>query len=193
MTPSHGKRLIVVGMPCSGKSTLAESLAIAFDARYIELDALHWQPGWNPVETSVFHERIRAEIATESWVLAGNYFSRQQDVSWSQADTIVWLDLHLSILVRRCVRRSWQRWRSQELLFGSENTESIRDHLKLWDTDKSLVAYIIRYHRDRRHYLEARMTDPTWSHLTFIRLRNPTEIADWHADVRASLKHHTCS
>jgi hypothetical protein len=82
--------------------------------------------------------------------MAGNYLAKQQEVSWPRADTIVWLDLSLATLLRRCVRRSWRRWRSQERLYGGDNRERFVEHLMLWDTDRSLIAHITRTHRRRR-------------------------------------------
>jgi shikimate kinase len=38
------KHVVVVGVTSSGKSTLAEKLAKRFGYKFIELDALHWEP-----------------------------------------------------------------------------------------------------------------------------------------------------
>ncbi|MER6939714.1 shikimate kinase [Nocardioides sp. NPDC127514] len=39
-------RVSVVGSSGSGKSTVARRLAETLGVRYVELDALHWRPGW---------------------------------------------------------------------------------------------------------------------------------------------------
>ena len=180
-----GTRIIVTGSSNAGKSTFAERLAARLDVPYIELDALYWEPGWVEAEQSVFQERIRAAIEPESWVMAGNYLSKQQEVSWPRADTIVFLDLPLPTLLHRCARRCWQRWRSQETLYGGENRENIWEHLMIWDTDKSLLAHITATHRRRRRDFEEMSRDPRWARLTFIRLRSVEEIDDWSARVGA--------
>ena len=178
MEQSIGRRIIVIGSSNAGKSTLAQRLAARLGAPFIELDALHWEPGWVEAEREVFRERVRRAITPASWVMAGNYISRQQDVSWPVADTVVWLDLGLPTLLRRVVVRSWRRWRSRELLWGT-NREVFWEHLMLWDTEKSLIAYTIRTHRAQRRRFEASMRDPRWSHLTFIRLRSVEAIDRW--------------
>lgn len=177
-----GKRIIVTGSSNAGKSTLAECLASRLGVPYIELDALHWEPGWVEAKLDVFHDRIYAATEPESWVMAGNYLSKQQDVSWPRADTIVFLDLSLPTLLQRCISRSWRRWRSQEALYG-ENREDFWEHLMLWDTEKSLIAHIIRTHRRRRRDYDVMSRDPRWAHLSFIRLRSVDEIEDWLALV----------
>lgn len=179
MNASVGKRVIVIGSSNAGKSTLAALLAERMGVPFVELDGLHWEPGWVEAERDVFRERVRRAVEAESWVLAGNYLRNQQDVSWSAADTIVWLDLSMSTVLSRCIRRTWRRWRTQEVLYGGENREIFREHLMLWNTDKSLIAHILRTHRARRRTLEAASRDPRWSHLTFIRLRSSVEVERW--------------
>lgn len=183
MKAAIGKRIIVIGSSSSGKSTLAERLAACLDVPFIELDALHWEPGWVGAEPEVFRERVRRAIEPESWVMAGNYTSVQQDVSWPTADTIVWLDLPLTTVLRRCVVRTWRRWRSDELLWGT-NRENFWRHLMLWNPEESLIAYTVKTHRSRRRKFEALTDDPRWSHITIVRLRTPAEIDRWFASVQ---------
>jgi hypothetical protein len=56
------KRIVISGVTSSGKSTLAEKLARRFGMDFIELDALHWEPGWQEAPDDVF--RARVEKAT---------------------------------------------------------------------------------------------------------------------------------
>jgi adenylate kinase family enzyme len=173
-----GKRIIIIGSSNAGKSTLAETVAERLGVPFIELDALHWEPGWVAAEREVFRERVREAIEPESWVMAGNYTSLQQDVSWPAADTIVWLDLPLPSVLRRCVVRSWQRWRSADLLWGT-NRENFWEHLMLWNPERSLIAYTIKTHRARQRAFEADTSEPSWSHITFIRLRSASAVELW--------------
>ena len=181
---SLGKRIIVIGSSNSGKTTLAEKLAERLDAPFIELDGLHWEAGWVSADRDVFRERVRKAIEPASWVMAGNYTRQQQDISWPVADTIVWLDLSLSTVLRRCVVRCWRRSRSNELLFGGTNRENFWEHLMLWNTEKSLIAFTLKTHRSRRRTFEALGHEPRWSHLTFIRLRSVDEIDHWLCHIQ---------
>ncbi|MBA2452980.1 MAG: adenylate kinase [Chloroflexia bacterium] len=185
MEQSIGKRIIVVGSSNAGKSTLAEELAGRLGVPFIELDALHWEPGWVAAEREVFRERVREAIEPESWVMAGNYTSLQQDVSWPAADTIVWLDLNMPTVLRRCIVRCWQRSRSADLLWGT-NRENFWEHLMFWDPEKSLPTYILKTHGIRRRTLEALTREPRWSHITFIRLRSVEDINRWLDGVVAT-------
>ena len=48
------KRVVVVGVTSSGKSTLAEKLARCLGLNFIELDALNWEPNWQAAPLEVF-------------------------------------------------------------------------------------------------------------------------------------------
>jgi adenylate kinase family enzyme len=183
--PKVGKRVIIVGSSNAGKTTFGARLAERIGAPFIELDGLHWEPGWVEAEREVFRERVRRAIASESWVIDGNYRDQQQDVSWPLADTVIWLDLPLATVLRRCAVRTWRRWRRQERLYGGTNRENIWEHLALWNTEKSLFSYTLKTHRARRRIFEAAIRDPRWAHIRFIRLRSVAEVDRWLAGVPA--------
>lgn len=179
---SVGQRIVVVGSSSSGKSTLAGRLAERLRIPHVELDALYWGPAWTPVDLETFRERVRQAVSAGAWVLDGNYLQHQQDVSWPVAETVVWLDVGLTTLLRRCIGRSWRRWRRDELLWGT-NRERFLTHLKLWSVEESLIAYIVWTHRKRRRELEGCMADPRWAHLQFVRLRSAADAERWLAMI----------
>ena len=82
--------MVVIGLSGSGKSTLAGQLAEILDCPHIELDALHWGPGWTPVPLELFRERTAQALGGEAWTTDGNY-SKVRDIVWGRADTVVWL------------------------------------------------------------------------------------------------------
>lgn len=180
--PPIGRRIIIVGQTCSGKSTLGALLSTLLGVPFVEVDALYWKPGWVGSTDDEFLPKVLAATAGPGWAVAGGYH-RQMSVSvWPRADTVVWLDLPLPLIVGRILRRSWQRSRSGELLWGT-NSERFWSQLKLWSEEESLVAYASRTHRERRRrYLKA-MSDPRWDHIRFIRLRSASEIDRFIADV----------
>ena len=184
MSNAIGRRIIVIGSSGSGKSTLGERLGERLGVPFVELDALNWEAGWVQAPDDVFHDRIRAVTSGDGWVLAGNYTARQQHVSWPLADTVVWLDLPLATVMRRTWSRTWRRWRRREELWNG-NRESLREHLSLWDVDKSILTYTLTTHRARRRTFEAAMRDPRWAHIAFVRLRSPSAVDAWLAHLPA--------
>ena len=171
------ERVIVIGNTGSGKSTLAEELARRLGLPFVELDALFWLPGWTEPEPEAFREQVRAAIEGGRWVIAGNYAGRTQDITWPEAQTVVRLDLGLPLSLWRVTRRSWQRSRSKELLWGT-NTETFTKHLKLW-SDDSLLRWAVKAHFTHRIRAREERRDPRWAHIDFVRLRSPREVERW--------------
>jgi hypothetical protein len=183
-TPA-GERLVVVGMTCSGKSTLAARLAAAIDAPFVELDALFWKPGWVEDEEG-FPAKVAAATAGDRWVVAGNYFGRTSAITWPRAETVVWVDLGMLRLLWRVLRRSWMRWRSRELLWET-NTENFWTHLKLWSKDSLLYFVLTGHGRLRTRYTSA-MVDPQWAHIRFVRLCSPHDVEDFARAVERTAR-----
>lgn len=179
-----GRRVIVVGNTGAGKSSLARALAARLDVPFIELDALFWEPGWVEADPDVFRQRVLEATAGDEWVVAGNYTQRTQDLTWPRAETIVWLDLPLHVLLPRLVKRGWRRSRSGEVLWGT-NTETFWKHLKVWDQTESLLAFAVRSHAKKRREFETSKRDPRWAGARWVRLRSGAEARAFLARVPA--------
>ena len=167
-----GTRIHVIGSSGSGKSTLARRLAGALDAEFVELDALNWQPGWvglNEVDPPALAQRFRDATAGERWVTAGSYSRLAQAAFWPHLHSIVWLDLPAGVSVFRMLRRSWQRWRRRELLWGT-NVERFWPQLMVWRREDSLLWWLVVHHARKRRDNFAAMADSRWRHIRFVRL-----------------------
>jgi adenylate kinase family enzyme len=173
-----GRRIHVIGNSCSGKSTLGARLARVLKVPLVELDALNWEPGWvslasaNPEE---LERRIRRATQGEGWIVAGSYKDYSQRIFWPRLHSVVWLDLPMPLLIWRVVKRSWRRWRTRELLWGT-NYERFWPQLKVWNQDESLISWIIRQHQRKRRDMLANMADPRWRHILFIQLKTLQQI-----------------
>jgi len=99
------RRVLVIGSPGAGKSTLATRLATALALPVHYLDLHHWKPGWVYRDAADARERVRAIVETPAWVMDGN-FAETFDLRMPRADTLVWLDYPRSICVRRIVMRA---------------------------------------------------------------------------------------
>ena len=173
-----GRRIHVTGNSCSGKSTLANQLAAALEVPRVELDALNWQPGWvSLADTDPEELERRMTVAThgDAWVVSGSYMGFSRKVFWPRVETVVWLDLPRYRLIWRVLIRSWKRWRSKELLWGT-NYERFWPNLKVWNREDSLIWWIITQQRRKQQRMHALMGDPAWNHITFIRLGSEAKI-----------------
>ena len=164
-------RIAVAGSPGSGKSTLAGELAGRLGVPHVELDALHWDPGWTAAPREVFRQRADAALPPDGrWVVDGNYRA-VRDISWGRADTLLWLDYPFPLVFWRLARRCiWRGIARVELYNG--NRESLWTHLF---TRESLFLWLLQTHwRYRREY-PALLAQPEYAHLRVVRFRQPSE------------------
>ena len=85
------KKVIVIGCPGSGKSTLSRELHNKTGIPLYHLDRLYWNEDKTTVERQVFLERLLAVMGQESWIIDGNYASTM-DIRMEKCDTVVFLD-----------------------------------------------------------------------------------------------------
>jgi len=180
-----GRRIHVTGNSCSGKSTVGSVLAAALDIPLVELDALNWEPGWvgmNETNPAELERRMQKATDGDGWVVAGSYTVFSQRVFWPRLETIVWLDLPVYQLLWRWFTRSWRRWRTKELLWGT-NYESFWPQFLIWRGKDSLLYWIITQHLHKRRRMLEYQADLRWKHICFIRLRSDTEIKSFYRAV----------
>ena len=179
-----GERIVVIGTSSTGKSTLAQHLAKLIDGAYIELDALFWLPEWQESTPDDFRAKVRAAVdASPRWAVSGNYFSKGiPDITWAEGDTVIWLDLPFRTSFPRLLRRTYKRWRDDELLWGT-NRERIWDHFKLWSND-SLPGFVLRNYRTSRTKFLTQLADPRYHHLKRHHLRSPAEVTQFLDQVQ---------
>ncbi|MDE0527714.1 MAG: hypothetical protein OXH85_03355 [Truepera sp.] len=187
-----GKRIHITGNSASGKSTLARRLADALEAPHVELDALNWLPDWvglNETDPDEFERRIRGATRGERWVVSGSYGRFSLRIIWPRLDTVVWLDLPMSVLAWRALRRSWKRWRTGELLWGT-NQEPFWPQLMIWRKHDSLLGWLITQHSRKRRDMVKRMADPRWAHIRFVRLKSSGDVEEFVASVERAGRGH---
>lgn len=169
-------RLVVLGVTGSGKTTAASRAARALQARHIELDALYWGPDWTPAEVPDFRHRIVSSIdAVDRWVTDGGYASHVWDVTWVRADTVLWLDYPLPLILVRLFRRSARRVVTRERLWNG-NQESFRSQFL---SRESLFAWAVQSHRKYRRTYPEHFAREELRHLRVVRMRSPGRVESW--------------
>jgi len=165
-----GSRIAIVGATGSGKTTLAQQLAQALNLPHVELDALHWGPGWAEAPRDEFRQRVNAALAGPSWVTDGNY-GKARDIIWERATDLVWLDYSLPLIWSRLFRRAVHRIYHQEELWGG-NRESWRGQFFSRD---SLFLYAFTSRKRHHETYPAILAQPEYAHLGVHHLRSPRE------------------
>ncbi len=174
-----GRRISVVGTTGCGKTTLARQISQRLAIPQVELDALFWGPDWTQSPVEVFRERIAQALSGDAWVVDGNY-GRARGAVWSRADTVVWLDYSLPVILGRLTWRTMRRiFTREELWSGNRETFSAqffsRDSLFLWA--------LRSYPRKKREYALLLRT-PEYAHLATVHLCSPRAAREWLEGLR---------
>ncbi len=103
------QRILVIGSPGAGKSTLASRLAERLGLPLIHLDREHWSAGWVSLPNDVWAARVSELAARPTWIIDGNY-ANTLDVRLNRATTIIWLDLPRWLCMARIIRRVLTYW-----------------------------------------------------------------------------------
>ena len=164
------KRIVIIGTSCSGKTTLAKTIALKLNIKHIELDKLHWKPNWVERETDDFKSLVVEEIKEETWVTDGNY-SVLRDVLWSRSTTIIWLNYSFSKVLYRAITRSFRRSLTKEVIF-SENTESFK---RSFFSRESIIVWVIKTHRSKYKKYSEVLYNGSMSEKNIIELKSQSE------------------
>lgn len=168
-------RIVVIGTSGSGKTTLAKQIALKRGVPHIELDALHWQPNWQEAQLDEFRVMVEDALQPQRWTLDGNY-SKVRDIVWSRADTLIWLDYPLRIILWRLTKRIFKRTLTRENLWGTGNRETLWKHFLTRD---SLYLWVFKTYRRRRREYPQLFQRPEHAHLQVIHLKSPHKTEQW--------------
>ena len=108
------KKVIVIGCPGSGKSTVSRVLHNKTGISLYHLDMMYWNADKTTVEKSVFLERLYAVLEKDEWIIDGNYGSTME-LRMAACDTVIFLDYPLDVCLdgikeRRGKPRSDMPW-----------------------------------------------------------------------------------
>jgi adenylate kinase family enzyme len=86
-----GRRVLVIGLAGSGKSTFSRALSAETGLPVIHLDLHYWKPGWVKPSDEEWRQRQRTLLAGEAWIADGNYYE-SLDLQLERAQTVVVLN-----------------------------------------------------------------------------------------------------
>ena len=174
-SPGQGpRRVVVIGTTGSGKTTVARQLAQRLGLVHVEIDALHWQAGWQETPHEVLRQRVQQATQGPAWVVDGNY-SQLRDILWPRADTVAWLDYAFARVIGQLFRRTLRRTLGREVLWN-QNRE--RFWVQFLSRD-SLFLYACQTHWRRRRQYGQLFQQPEQAHLAVVRLHSPRATRQW--------------
>ena len=160
------ERVLVIGSPGAGKSTLARQIADRIGLPLIHLDAERWQSGWIERDRDEWQERLDGMVARPSWVIDGNYGSSLPQ-RLARADTVIDLNYPTWLCLWRVLRRVVS-------LRGRVRPDMAAGCPERFDLE--FLAYVALFRRDVRPANAARIAGFTGRVLRF---SNPAATESW--------------
>lgn len=170
------RRVRVVGVSGSGKSTVGAALAARLGVAHLELDAVFHGPGWvgrTDDEARAIVSAFLTGPGAGGWVVDGNWTTRV--AGWfDDADLVVWVDPPRRVSTTRVVRRTlWRAATRAELWNGNRERPS---NLLSRDPDRNVVLWSWRsYDEYRQRYTELAASGT----VPVVRLRTRQDVRDW--------------
>ena len=142
------QRIVVIGCPGSGKSTLSRELHSKTGIPLFHLDMMYWNADKTTVEKRIFLERLYSVLEKEEWIIDGNY-SSTMDLRVAACDTVIFLDYPLDLCLagireRRGKPRSDMPWIETE-----EDAEFIEFIKNYNEQQKSKVLELLEKYSDK--------------------------------------------
>ena len=169
------RRVLVVGMPGSGKTTTARRIADRINLPFHELDMLAFGPHWSRPEH--FVTMVEKIVAGPGWVIDSWGDEEVRDAMWASADTVVWLDYPARVVIPSVLRRSLSRSLTRVEVFNGN-----RETWSAWLSKAHPVWHAIHTFRARRDYLADRTARSP--HLRTLRFRRRSELKRWLRQLR---------
>ena len=142
------KKVIVIGCPGSGKSTVSRTLHNKTGIPLYHLDMMYWNADKTTVEKSVFLERLSDVLEKDEWIIDGNY-SSTMELRMAACDTVIFLDYPLDVCLdgirkRRGKPRSDMPWIETE-----EDSEFIEFIKNYNEQQKPKVLELLKKYSDK--------------------------------------------
>lgn len=102
------RRVVLLGCPGSGKTTVAARLGTALDLPVLSMDDLYWEAGWRRPAAAVFAERLGAAVGAPDWIIEGNY-AEWLPQRLARAEAVIVLDVVPVLCLARVYRREVKR------------------------------------------------------------------------------------
>lgn len=156
------KKVIVIGCPGAGKTTLAEKLRDKTGLPLYYLDAIWHRFDRTHISREDFDERIKEIFAEDEWIIDGNY-SRTIEMRLEACDTVFLFDLPTEVCLQGAIDRIGKErydvpWVDRELdtkfreeieRFANNKLPEIYNLLEKHGQNKNIVVFKTREEADK--------------------------------------------
>lgn len=130
------EKILIIGIPGSGKSTFANKLGKALNRDVIHLDKFYRMSGWlTAYSKSEWMEVVKNLVSKEKWIMEGNYHNTL-DIRLSASDIVVFLNFNKLL----CLYRIFARCYKKDHLLGIDKADGDKNRIS-WDLIKKVILY----------------------------------------------------
>ena len=105
-----GKKIVIVGVSASGKSTFAKKLSEKTHLPFFLMDAIMWNPGWKYIGDEETVKKLEEISTGDEWLIEGYISKEARTFIFDRADTIIYLDYPPIVATIRYLKR-WLKHR----------------------------------------------------------------------------------
>jgi adenylate kinase family enzyme len=135
-----GKKIVVVGVSASGKSTFTRKLSEKTKLPVTFMDALMWKPGWEYIGDEETVRKLDEESSTPEWIIEGYISKKARTLVFDRADKIIYLDYSAFVSTWRYIMR-WLKHRKKPRpeLEGSPEKFSFKFLRLVWSKGEAIT------------------------------------------------------
>lgn len=101
------KKIVIIGSPGSGKTTLARLLKQKTQLPTYHLDSLFWRDNWKKTSRDSWIKIQNNLVQLPEWIIDGNY-TATLEIRITAADTIIFLDYPTYLCTYRVIKRMFK-------------------------------------------------------------------------------------
>ena len=142
------QRIVVIGCPGSGKSTLSRELHSKTGIPLFHLDMMYWNADKTTVEKRIFLERLYSVLEKGEWIIDGNYTSTME-LRIAASDTVIFLDYPLDICLAGIRERRGKPRSDMPWIEAEEDAEFIEFIKSYNEKQKPKVLDLLQKYSDK--------------------------------------------